>query len=220
MQSLASACKPVSGAAGARRRVLGQGEKKHFGYAETMQGGLPGTAEILFPLRRTGDVATYDTPALVSRPKLRAIAPQKIAACFAEERSFGHDFLFVPVFIGCGAIFWFSLDTSPSFPVLAITCLIAAGLASFTKYRSGPGSDGLRLFRAVLAGHAFRRGRNAAGGNRGAGYTRHHHHYRHGDAPGGRCTRGLAICGAACRYGGAGIVTPAGKGLASLTRGR
>ncbi|WP_223567257.1 ComEC/Rec2 family competence protein [Agrobacterium tumefaciens] len=120
-----------------------------------MQGGLPGTAEILFPLRRTGDVAAYDTPALVSRPKLRAVASQKITACFAEERAFGHDFLFVPVFIGCGAIFWFSLGTSPSFPVLAIACLIAAGLASFTKYRSGLAATACGFFALFLLGMLF-----------------------------------------------------------------
>ncbi|KJX88587.1 hypothetical protein SY94_1288 [Agrobacterium tumefaciens] len=114
------ACKPVSGAAGARRRLLGQGEKQHFGYAETMQGGLPRTADILSPLRRTGEVATYDLPALVSRPKPQAAVIQKITACLAEERAFGHDFLFVPVFIGCGAILWFSLDAAPSLPLLVV----------------------------------------------------------------------------------------------------
>lgn len=155
MQSLASTCKPVPGAAGARRGLLGQGEKQHFRYAETMQGDLPGTAEILYPLRRTGDVATYDTPALVGKPNLRAIASQKIAACFAEERAFGHDFLFVPVFIGCGAILWFSLNTSPSFSVLAITCLIAAGLAFFAKYRSGFTATACGLFALLLLGMLF-----------------------------------------------------------------
>ena len=70
MQSLASACKPVPGAAGARRGLLGQGEKQHFRYAETMQGDLPGTAEILFPVHRAGDLVAYDLPTLVGKPNL------------------------------------------------------------------------------------------------------------------------------------------------------
>ena len=119
-----------------------------------MQGGLPRTADILSPLRRTGDIAIYDPPAIAS-PKLRTIVSQKIAACFAEEREFGHDFLFVPVVIGCGAILWFSLDTSPSFPVLAITCLIAAGLAVFTKYRSGLAATACGFFALFLLGMLF-----------------------------------------------------------------
>lgn len=61
----------------------------------------------------------------------------------------------MPVFIGCGAIFWFSLDTSPSFPVLAITCLIAAGLASFTKYRSGLAATACGFFALFLLGMLF-----------------------------------------------------------------
>ncbi len=120
-----------------------------------MQGGLPCTADILSPLRRTGDIAIYDPPAIAGRPKLRTVVSQKITACFAEEREFGHDFLFVPVVIGCGAILWFSLDTSPSFPVLAITCLIVAGLAVFTKYRSGLATTACGFFALFLLGMLF-----------------------------------------------------------------
>lgn len=120
-----------------------------------MQGGLPGTADILFPLRRTGDIAPYGALAPVSKPNLRVAASQKIAACLAEERAFGHDFLFVPVFIGSGAILWFSLDTSPSFPILAVTCLIAAGLAFFAKYRSGFAATACTLVALFLLGMLF-----------------------------------------------------------------
>ncbi len=149
------ACKPVSGAAGARRRLLGQGEKQHFGYAETMQGGLPRTADILSPLRRTGEVATYDLPALVSRPKPQAAVIQKISTCLAEERAFGHDFLFVPVFIGCGAILWFSLDAAPSLPLLVILLLLAAGLAFATRYRATLAATACNIVALLLLGMLF-----------------------------------------------------------------
>lgn len=137
MQSFPLPCKPVSGAAGARRGLLGQGEKKHFGYAETLQGGLPGAHEILFPVHRAGDVVACDLPTLAVRRNLKAVIAGKVADCVAEERAFGHDFLFVPVLIGCGAILWFSLDVTPSLPALAIIFLLAAGLALLTRYNNG-----------------------------------------------------------------------------------
>ncbi len=137
MQSFPPPCKPVSGAAGARRGLLGQGEKKHLGYAETLQGDLPGAHEILFPVHRAGDLVAYDLPTRVARRNLKAVITEKVAGCVAEERAFGHDFLFVPVFIGCGAILWFSLDVTPPLPALAIMFLLAAGLALFSRYNNG-----------------------------------------------------------------------------------
>ncbi|KAA3504716.1 ComEC/Rec2 family competence protein [Rhizobium rhizogenes] len=103
-----------------------------------MQGGLPGTHEILFPVHRAGDVVAYDLPTLVPRRNLKAVIARKLAGCLDEERAFGHDFLFVPVFIGCGAILWFSLEVTLSLSVLAMAFLLAAGLALFTRYDSSP----------------------------------------------------------------------------------
>lgn len=102
-----------------------------------MRGTLPGTHEILFPVCRTGDVAAHDLPAPVPRHGLKAVIVEKLAACLAEERAFGHGFLFIPVMIGCGAILWFSLDVTPSSFVLAIAFLLAAGLALFRRYDTG-----------------------------------------------------------------------------------
>ena len=120
-----------------------------------MQGGLPRTADILSPLRRTGEVATYDLPAIVSKPKLQTAVLQKITICLAEERAFGHDFLFVPVFIGCGAILWFSLDATPSLLLLAIAFSLAASLALATRYRAHLAATACSLAALLLLGMLF-----------------------------------------------------------------
>ncbi|WP_332303517.1 ComEC/Rec2 family competence protein [Rhizobium sp. GR12] len=132
--------------------MLGQGEKQHFGYAETLQGGLPGTRDILFPLHRSSDAATYDTPALVPGWNLKNTAAEKIAACLAEERAFGHDFLFIPVFIGCGAILWFSLDAAPSSFILSVVFLLVAGLALLVRYSAGFAAAACGLCAFLLLG--------------------------------------------------------------------
>ena len=102
-----------------------------------MQGDLPGTREILFPLRRSSDAATYDTPAIIPEINRNTTVAEKIATCLAEERAFGHDFLFIPVSIGCGAVLWFSLDATPSPVVLIATFLFVAVLALFVRYKAG-----------------------------------------------------------------------------------
>ncbi|MQB02614.1 ComEC family competence protein [Agrobacterium tumefaciens] len=102
-----------------------------------MQGDMPGTREILFPLRRSSDAATYDTPAIIPETNRNTTVAEKIATCLAEERAFGHDFLFIPVSIGCGAVLWFSLDTTPSPVVLIATFLFVAVLALFVRYKAG-----------------------------------------------------------------------------------
>ncbi|NSY48100.1 ComEC/Rec2 family competence protein [Agrobacterium tumefaciens] len=102
-----------------------------------MQGDLPGTREILFPLRRSSDAATHDTPAIIPEINRNTTVAEKIAMCLAEERAFGHDFLFIPVSIGCGAVLWFSLDATPSPVILIATFLFVAVLALFVRYKAG-----------------------------------------------------------------------------------
>ena len=102
-----------------------------------MQGDLPGTREILFPLRRSSDAATYDTSAIIPEINRNTTVAEKIAMCLAEERAFGHDFLFIPVSIGCGAVLWFSLDATPSPVILIATFLFVAVLALFVRYKAG-----------------------------------------------------------------------------------
>ena len=135
-----------------RRKLLGQGEKQHFRYAETLQGDLPGTRDILLPLRRTSDIATYGTPAIIPRQNLKNSVTGKIAIWLAEERAFGHGFLFIPVLIGCGAVLWFSLDVTPSSSVLAIAFLLVAGLALLVRYTPGFMSTACSLCAFVLLG--------------------------------------------------------------------
>ncbi|MFF2321342.1 ComEC/Rec2 family competence protein [Agrobacterium sp. NPDC058088] len=120
-----------------------------------MQGGLPRTADILSPLRRTGEVATNDLPALADKPKPQIAVLQKITTCLAEERAFGHDFLFVPVFIGCGAILWFSLDVAPSLPLLVVLFLLAAGVTFAARYRATLVATACSLVALLLLGMLF-----------------------------------------------------------------
>lgn len=98
---------------------------------------MPGTREILFPLRQSSDAATYDTSAIIPEINRNTTVVEKIATCLAEERAFGHDFLFIPVSIGCGAVLWFSLDATPSPVILIATFLFVAVLALFVRYKAG-----------------------------------------------------------------------------------
>ena len=120
-----------------------------------MQGGLPRTTEMLSPQRRTGDLATYGLPALADKPQTQTAILQKITTCLAEERAFGHDFLFVPVFIGCGAILWFSLDAAPSLPLLVVLFFLAAGLAFATRYHATLVATACSLVALLLLGMLF-----------------------------------------------------------------
>ncbi|WP_186376640.1 ComEC/Rec2 family competence protein [Agrobacterium sp. DE0009] len=135
--------------------MLGQGEKEHFGYVKTLQGDTPGTVDILAPLRRSGAAPTAVVPALVDVAARNISVTQKLAAWLTEERAFGHDFLFVPVFIGCGAILWFSLGTTPSLPLLIIAILVAAPLALLTRYRLDAGSRVCSVVALMLLGMLF-----------------------------------------------------------------
>ena len=51
---------------------------------------------------------------------------QTLDAAFAEERAYGHFFLFVPVFLGIGAALWFAAATDP--PLYALLLIAAATL--------------------------------------------------------------------------------------------
>lgn len=135
--------------------MLGQGEKQHFGYAETTRGNVPGTVDILFPLQRTVAVAIPVLPPLVDRPEPGVSVSRKVAVWLTEERAFGHDFLFVPVVIGCGAILWFSLDTAPSLPLLIVAFLVAAPLALLNRYRLDTVGRACSLVALLLLGMLF-----------------------------------------------------------------
>lgn len=117
-----------------------------------MQGDLPGTREILFPLRRSSDAATHDTPAIIPEINRNTTVAEKIAMCLAEERAFGHDFLFIPVSIGCGAVLWFSLDATPSPVILIATFLFVAVLALFVRYKAGIAAAVCGSFAFLLLG--------------------------------------------------------------------
>ncbi len=123
---------------------------------------MSGTDEILFPLRRSGDVARQDEDAPAAKPVLWDKTARALEICVAQERAFGHDFLFVPVFIGVGAILWFSFDTTPSLPVLAVAFTIVTGLALRIRYRQGlaaacTGLLAFMLFGMLLADFETRR---------------------------------------------------------------
>ncbi|MDZ7925741.1 MAG: hypothetical protein U5L46_00780, partial [Agrobacterium sp.] len=117
-----------------------------------MQGDMPGSQEILFPLRRSTDAAIDNTPAIIPGWNHKITVAEKIAACLAEERAFGHDFLFIPVSIGCGAILWFSLDATPSPAVLTAAFLLVAALAVFVRYKAGVAAAVCGPFAFLLLG--------------------------------------------------------------------
>src|SRR3546814_1485820 len=60
-----------------------------------------------------------------------------IRAMLEEESAYGHGFLFAPVFVGCGAILWFSRSHDPPVVVLAILLGLFAALALFGRLHTG-----------------------------------------------------------------------------------
>lgn len=74
-----------------------------------------------------------------------AAARQAGAAALAEERAHGHFFLFVPVFLGAGAAFWFAVASDP--PLLAM--LLSASLAFWPAWRLRHREDWVALVAAA-----------------------------------------------------------------------
>ncbi|MDS7596917.1 ComEC/Rec2 family competence protein [Agrobacterium tumefaciens] len=113
-----------------------------------MQGSLPGTAEIIWPLRRSSDTIEANVATSLAPQTHRRTISQVLAASVPHERAFGHDFLFIPVFVGAGAVLWFSLEKTPPSSVLSVLFLMTVGLALLFRYRSG-------LAATVFAAAAF-----------------------------------------------------------------
>ena len=83
--------------------------------------------------------------------KLRRL-PRAITLAVEEERAFGHGFLFVPVAVGGGAAFWFSLPRDPPFWPLVVV-LIASSLAAIgVRNRGGVTTLSLTAVALFLAG--------------------------------------------------------------------
>jgi ComEC/Rec2-related protein len=68
-------------------------------------------------------------------------------ADLAEERAYGHFFLFVPVFLGLGAAQWFAAPSDPSL----VTLIVTAAVALWPAWRLRHKAD----WRALAAGAAF-----------------------------------------------------------------
>ena len=58
------------------------------------------------------------------------------AACLEDERDHGHVFLFLPVFMGTGAILWFAADDPPKLFVLILLFCGLACLGVVSRYRN------------------------------------------------------------------------------------
>jgi ComEC/Rec2-related protein len=75
--------------------------------------------------------------------RLRSLIPVMLE----EEAAHGHGFLFVPVLIGAGAAFWFSLPQDPPFWPLVAAFVILAVLSVFSRHQTSL----LRLLPLVAA---------------------------------------------------------------------
>lgn len=62
-----------------------------------------------------------------------------------EEQAFGHGFLFLPVFLGAGAFFWFTLPQTPGFSELALLICVFGMAAVLLRH-----SPGLRRSAAIF----------------------------------------------------------------------
>ncbi len=74
------------------------------------------------PFPKTGRIAFSR---LAIRMRERLAGGRTLAEDFAQERAYGHFFLFVPVFLGAGAAFWFAAASDPS-PYLLVLLACAA----------------------------------------------------------------------------------------------
>ncbi|WP_313665777.1 ComEC/Rec2 family competence protein [Shinella sp.] len=72
---------------------------------------------------------------------------ESLSEAFAEERTHGHFFLFVPVFLGIGAALWFAAEVDP--PIYAMVLLAIAAMMPAWRLRHRENLS------AILAGGAF-----------------------------------------------------------------
>ena len=73
-----------------------------------------------------------------SRRRLRDVVARAdglLRSWIAEEIEFGHLFYWGPVFLGVGAVLWFSAANTPSMPYIAVLFLLFAGGAAALRYR-------------------------------------------------------------------------------------
>ncbi|WP_438753577.1 ComEC/Rec2 family competence protein [Pararhizobium sp. O133] len=75
-----------------------------------------------------------------------------ITGALAEEQDFGHPFLFVPVFLGLGALVWFSLAETPGLLKLALLLCVFCMAAGFLRHSPGVWRIATRLATLFLAG--------------------------------------------------------------------
>lgn len=79
----------------------------------------------------------FELPAL-GRSRLSAtLWRERIARALEQERAFGHPFLFVPVFLGAGALLWFSLQETPG--LLKLALLLCVFVMAAILFRHSPG---------------------------------------------------------------------------------
>lgn len=75
-----------------------------------------------------------------------------IARAVAEEQSFGHAFLFTPLFLGLGSLFWFSLARTPDIIKIAVLMCIFGMAAFHFRHASAPWRRLLLVVALFLAG--------------------------------------------------------------------
>ena len=107
---------------------MGEGREQETAWPPQFPGRAPGVPE-----RASGPVDARDMPAGsgsgagLAHPARLFVARLRrrnwraaIKKAIDEEQAFGHGFLFMPVFLGAGALFWFSLPQTPGFSELAL----------------------------------------------------------------------------------------------------
>lgn len=77
---------------------------------------------------------------------------QRFVACIIEELDYRQSFLFIPVFIGAGAAFWFSLSVDPSLIMLALIGVCVLPAAVVLRHRQSLASSLLAAASLMLVG--------------------------------------------------------------------
>lgn len=130
-----------------------QEERQQFRYGDTAIGAHPVADDILLPVYTSRrDLAVLDEGLSRPRPSFFSRLTSGISKRVAEERDYGHGFLFGPVFVITGAALWFSFTISP--PTMLLLAMLAAigSLAIAMRHQGSVNAACLKACACVLLG--------------------------------------------------------------------
>lgn len=99
---------------------------------------------------KADDSDVYQTSPLLVSPWQRFAS--MVRSCIEQELVYGRAFLFLPVFLGLGAIWWFSRPFDLALVPIALACVVCAVLWARTRYHQPALAVGLGIAALAMTG--------------------------------------------------------------------